>query len=77
MPCHVYILFSSSLNRHYVGITNDADRRLAQHLGGETRATAAAKDWKIVWSTTVSDHAAARELEKQVKARGARRFLSA
>jgi putative endonuclease len=76
MPCHVYILFSPSLNRHYVGITNDPNRRLGQHLGGKTRATAKVKDWKTVWSTTGSDHAAARELEKQIKARGARRFLS-
>jgi len=75
MSITVYILLSASLDRHYVGITNDLSRRVTQHCHGETRATARAQDWQVAWSTIVPDYIPARELEKQIKSRGARRFL--
>jgi putative endonuclease len=71
----VYILKSPSSGRHYIGITNNLEHRLHQHLAGGTHATAGAKDWRVVWSKPVDDHMAARELEKKIKARGAGRFL--
>jgi putative endonuclease len=73
--CTVHILWSFAQNRYYTGITNDLVRRLDQHLKGETKATAKAKDWLIAWSTVKPDHGLARQLEKKIKARGAKRFL--
>ena len=46
----VYVLVSERLGRTYVGITTDADRRLAQHNGeraGGARATRAGRPWRL------------------------------
>ena len=74
MSVTVSILFSSSRNRYYTGISDDLERRLKQHLAGSTRATAGARDWEVVWRANAADHIAARQLEKQIKARRAQRF---
>ena len=76
MACYAYILWSPSLKRHYAGIAEDVHDRLRRHRHGETRATSGAADWEIVWSTEAPDYAAAREVEKRIKARGASRFLA-
>jgi predicted GIY-YIG superfamily endonuclease len=46
----VYVLYSERLERTYVGITTDLDRRLAQHNGEKTggaRATRAGRPWTV------------------------------
>ncbi|MEL6344777.1 MAG: GIY-YIG nuclease family protein [Myxococcota bacterium] len=46
----VYVLRSTQLNRTYVGITVDIERRLAQHNGdlrGGARATRAGRPWEV------------------------------
>ncbi|MEI8063141.1 MAG: GIY-YIG nuclease family protein, partial [Verrucomicrobiota bacterium] len=75
MSITVYILQSATLARHYVGISNNLNRRLTQHCNGETRTTAGAQDWQVAWSTIVPDYTVAREFEKKIKSRGAWRFL--
>ncbi|MBI3986530.1 MAG: GIY-YIG nuclease family protein [Lentisphaerae bacterium] len=44
-----YILFSPSLNRHYVGQTQDICQRLHYHVEVSTPATARSKDWLLVF----------------------------
>jgi len=75
MSVQVYILWSPSLGRHYVGFSEDSVRRLREHRRGQTRWTSRAIDWQKVWETTVENNVEARCLERQIKARGARRFL--
>ena len=46
----VYVLWSPSRGRTYVGITTDVDRRLRQHngdLAGGARATRAGRPWSL------------------------------
>ena len=50
MSWRVYVLYSERLERTYVGITTDLDRRLAQHNGeknGGARATRAGRPWTV------------------------------
>ncbi|HPN85010.1 MAG TPA: GIY-YIG nuclease family protein [Victivallales bacterium] len=75
MPCDVYILYSASLNKFYVGISQFAMKRLSQHRKGQSKWTSSADDWIKVWNTCLKDHLEARVLEKKIKTRGARRFL--
>lgn len=46
----VYVLLSADGGRTYVGITNDLDRRLAQHNGaqpGGAKSTRAGRPWTV------------------------------
>lgn len=75
LAMQVYILFSSSLGRHYVGMTKDTTRRLIEHNRGKDHWTSRANDWTLTWSQIVPTRDAARRLERQIKSRGAARFL--
>ena len=47
---HVYILYSETTDKTYVGITTDPNRRLRQHNGeirGGAKSTRTCKDWKM------------------------------
>lgn len=72
---HVYVLYSPSLGRFYVGMSEFTAKRERQHRKGQSTWTSRADDWERVWQTEVADSSEARALEKQIKARGARRHL--
>ena len=73
---NVCIVYSETLGKHYTGISKFRDKRTRQHLRGQTRWSWRASDWTEIWHTNVRNMALAREVEKKIKARGARRFLS-
>jgi predicted GIY-YIG superfamily endonuclease len=75
-PVNVYVLHSVALDRFYVGIAEHPQRRLAQHRRGQSAWSARADDWTIVHVQTASDFRDARRIEKQIKARGAARYLA-
>ncbi len=72
---HVYILYSPSLQRFYIGMSKFTAKRERQHRRGQSSWTSRADDWQRVWWADVADSSAARALEKKIKGRGARRFL--
>ncbi|MFN5334690.1 MAG: GIY-YIG nuclease family protein, partial [Bacteroidota bacterium] len=53
MDYSVYILWSSSLSKYYVGSTQDLDNRIKEHNRGEGRFTKRGVPWDLVWSTVV------------------------
>jgi putative endonuclease len=71
----VYILFSSKLNKYYTGQTQDLENRLLEHNRGETKFMETGKPWKLIWEKVVSNRSEGVKLEKQIKSRGAKRFL--
>jgi predicted GIY-YIG superfamily endonuclease len=58
----VYILESLSVpDRHYIGLTDDVDRRLAAHNNGQSRHTAKHRPWRVhVVMQFSNEHVAAR-----------------
>ena len=48
---YVYILYSASLGRYYTGLSRFRQKRLRQHLKGQTSWTSRADDWIEVWFT--------------------------
>ncbi|WP_114748045.1 GIY-YIG nuclease family protein [Pleomorphovibrio marinus] len=75
MDYYVYILFSSSLNRFYVGQTKGLEERLLRHNSGRNKSTKGGIPWVMVHSEKVTDRAAALAKERQIKNLGSKRYL--
>jgi len=73
----VYILFSESLDKFYVGSTStDLADRLRRHLSSHSGFTAKVKDWRIVYSEPFPDKAQALKREKEIKAWKSRAMIA-
>jgi len=46
----IYILYSKSYDRFYIGQTDDLDRRLIQHNAGDVKSTKAFRPWARVYN---------------------------
>ena len=80
MSWRVYVLYSARLERTYVGITTDLDRRLAQHngeLAGGARATRPGRPWTVAAKFgPYETRGEATRIERRVKKlRGPKRLL--
>lgn len=71
----VYILYSSALQKYYVGFSKSAATRLHEHRKEKKHWTSRADDWILVWKQEVGSVDEARALEKKIKSNGAKRFL--
>lgn len=50
MKYYVYILYLASLNKYYVGSTEDVYSRLEKHLQNQKGFTGKAKDWVLKYT---------------------------
>ncbi len=73
--CTVYIVFSKTLNRFYIGQTKHLELRISEHNSGKGNYTSMASDWVLVFSCECRDRKEAVAFEKKIKNRGAKRFL--
>jgi len=72
----VYVLQSLKRPRStYVGITEDLERRLAEHNEGKSRSTARYKPWMVAVSIRFADEKMAEEFERYLKSGSGRSFL--
>lgn len=46
---HVYIIFSETSGKYYVGSTADLDDRLKRHNGGRSKSTKSGIPWNLVY----------------------------
>jgi putative endonuclease len=74
---YIYILFSISLDRFYVGETENVENRLEQHnnhffKGSET---VKARDWLLKKSICVESRTEARKVETYIKSMKSKKFL--
>ena len=67
MIYHVYILYSSSLDRFYVGQTNDLQNRIVEHNNGESAYTSTGVPWTLIWSTKKPSFRSSELLEEKLK----------
>ncbi|MBI2075387.1 MAG: GIY-YIG nuclease family protein [Candidatus Harrisonbacteria bacterium] len=69
----LYVLYSESCARHYIGITKDVKNRVAEHNAGEVRSTKAYRPWSVVRTEIFPDKTSARKreifLKKNARAR--------
>ena len=72
---YTYIIFSESINQYYCGSTQNLHNRLAEHNAGETKSIQHGCPWKLIGYIQFSTRAKAVKKEKQIKARGIKRWL--
>jgi len=75
MNYYVYILYSQTSSKYYVGQTANIDKRLKRHNQGIVPSTKSGTPWELVLQLEVSDRSEAMLLEKKIKKRGAKRFI--
>ena len=74
----VYILYSSSLDKFYVGVSKDPEKRLLFHNAGKAgpRAfTKRATDWGIKWLMSCENKEIAIKVERKIKNRKSRKYI--
>ncbi len=71
----VYILFSESIDRYYVGYTNDLERRLSEHNRKKGKYTDAGIPWEVAHIEMFDQKTKAKEREKYIKSRKSRKYI--
>lgn len=66
---YVYIIFSESLKRFYIGETIDLSKRLVEHNEGiyARSFTKKAQDWELFLTVTCENKTQAIQIEKHIK----------
>lgn len=67
-PYFTYVLWSSSGQRFYIGISENPSQRLAQHNAGASWWTARYLPWALVYVEEHPDYSTARKRELELKA---------
>ncbi|MBU2949823.1 GIY-YIG nuclease family protein [Tamlana agarivorans] len=65
----VYILYSISIDKYYVGETLDIQERIKQHNSGfyDSAYTKQTSDWVLYYSISCEDRVLARKIETHIK----------
>jgi putative endonuclease len=72
----VYILYSISIDKYYVGYTDNIERRLIEHNTGQTRYTSnAGNPWKLVYQESYQTRSDAMKREREIKAQKSRKYI--
>ena len=71
----VYILYSESYQRSYVGVSANTEERLSYHNSGKVTSTKIFKPWKIIFEENVESYSVARKREKYYKSGVGRKKL--
>jgi putative endonuclease len=72
----VYILFSNTINKYYVGFTaDDMQERLRKHNSNHKGFTGRKADWVVVYKELFSTKAAALKREKEIKKWKSRKMI--
>jgi putative endonuclease len=72
----LYILHSKTVDRYYVGYTNDLVRRLSEHNRIKGKFTDRGIPWVLVYSECFSFKKEAMDREKYIKSRKSRKFIT-
>jgi putative endonuclease len=67
MPFIVYIIYSSTKDKFYIGFTSDLEERIIRHNQKSKGFTGNTNDWKIVYTENYTTKSEALLREKQIK----------
>lgn len=64
---YIYILKSSIKFKHYIGSTDNLERRLSEHNSGKVKSTKAYKPCEMIYTESFNTRNEAFKREKQIK----------
>jgi putative endonuclease len=74
---YVYILFSTKINKYYVGSTDNLEARLKHHNSGLTPSTKSGSPfWEIKYTENLPDRSAALKRELEIKNKKSRKYIN-
>ena len=69
----LYILYSPGLDKYYIGISQDVERRVRQHNQPNRKGwTARGRPWELVFTQSFPDRLTATRAERELKRRRSR-----
>ncbi len=71
----VYILYSGSRDRYYVGSTGDLEDRLRRHNEGRSQYTRSGAPWELVHSEGFATRSEAYQRERFIKKKKSRAYI--
>ena len=73
----VYVIYSSILDKYYIGSCTDFSHRLRQHRNKELKGafTSKVNDWEIFFKMDDLQYAQARKIERHIKRMKSRKFI--
>ncbi len=72
---YVYILYSPSHDRYYVGQTSDLSHRLSRHNAGLVTSTKGYVPWELVYYESYSSRSESMSRERKIKRRKSRSYI--
>ena len=75
MSFFTYILFSEKLNKHYIGHTNDIDRRISEHNSSHCSSTKFGVPWRLIYSKEFPTNSEAIILELKLKSMKNKKYI--
>ena len=74
MSC-VYIIYSKTLDKYYVGQTDNLERRLIQHNSGYSKSTKSASPWELKHVERFNSRSEAMKRELEIKSKKSRKYI--
>jgi putative endonuclease len=71
----IYIIYSKSSDRYYVGYTTDLSKRLVEHNSGVSSYTSKCADWEVKYTEPFDDRESAIKREKEIKNKKSRKYI--
>ena len=72
---YIYIIYSTALNKYYVGSCQDVTQRIQDHLNSRSKYTKVAKDWELKCFETFDTRREACQRELQIKKMKSRKYI--
>src|SRR4030067_2510511 len=75
MNYYVYILYSQTKDRYYIGYSHDPQERLTEHNMGATPSTRPGRPWIMAYTEVACDKSAAIKREQEIKRMKSKKYI--
>lgn len=72
---YIYIIYSKTINKYYVGSCQDIQERLKDHLNSRSKYTKIAKDWELKYFEDFLTRSEAYQREMKIKKMKSRKYI--